>query len=117
MEPFQLHAIVQISALLSFILAIYYARMHRLQTHHRFIYMGVALLTVGIAYMVYNVRGFPSIHGKVGFFVYFYVLFTALSGRLFFAKKITRNQHKFLAITAVTLLVLQILFALYNFVF
>ncbi|NJE26533.1 hypothetical protein E3E22_07875 [Thermococcus sp. MV5] len=117
MEPFQLHAILQISALLGFVVAIYYARMHRLQMHHRFIYRGIVLLTVGVVYMIYNVGGVPLVHGKMGLFVYFYIILTALSGRLFFARKITKNQHKFLAITAVTLLILQIVFALYNFVF
>ncbi|WP_048147828.1 hypothetical protein [Palaeococcus ferrophilus] len=112
MEPFQIHAVVQTTALLFFLLGIYYARRHKRRWHHFFIYSAVGLLTIGVAYMLYTVGGVPSLHGKFGLFVYFYVLLTALSGRAFLARKLRRNQHKVIAIVAILLLVLQVLYGL-----
>ncbi|MCO6042092.1 hypothetical protein [Thermococcus alcaliphilus] len=116
MEPFQIHAVVQTTALLFFLLGIYYARRHKRRWHHFFVYSAVGLLTIGVAYMLYIVGGVPSIHGKFGLFVYLYVLFAAMSGRLFWGRKIKRNTHKLIALSAVLLLSLQILLALYLYV-
>ncbi|NJE85904.1 hypothetical protein E3E23_08725 [Thermococcus sp. CX2] len=114
MEPFQIHAIIQISALLSALIGIRYAKSHNLKMHHTFIYTTVILLTIGIGYMLYTTRAL-SPHGALGLFVYLYLLLTALSGRAFLARKITRNRHKRLAMIAVLLLTLQILLAVYSF--
>ncbi|WP_297091658.1 hypothetical protein [Thermococcus sp.] len=116
MEPFQVHAIVQVTALLLLLFGIYYARKHDRRVHHYFVYSAVGLLTAGVAYMLYTVVGVPSAHGRFGLFVYAYVLFAAASGRLFWGRKLTRNTHKMIALSAVLLLFLQILAALYLYV-
>ncbi|ACJ16363.1 Protein of unknown function DUF420 [Thermococcus onnurineus NA1] len=116
MEHFRVHAIIQTLALLSFLIGIYYAKSHNLKMHHSFVYTAVGLLTVGISYMFYTIGWVPSTHSRLGLFVYVYVLLTVLSGRAFLGRKITREQHKFLAMIAVLLLMLQILFGLYNYV-
>jgi len=110
MEPFQVHAVIQILALLSFLTAIYYARGHNLRMHHLFVYTAAVLLTIGVSYMIYKIGGVPSLHGKLGLLIYVYVLFAALSGKLVLKGKLTRDHHKLLAATAVILLVLEILF-------
>ncbi|NJE07435.1 hypothetical protein E3E31_02610 [Thermococcus sp. M39] len=114
MEPFQIHAVIQILALMSFLTGIHYAKNHNLKMHHTFIYTAVILLTISIGYMLYIIRTL-SPHGVLGLFVYFYILLTIFSGRAFLTRKITRDQHKRLAMIAVLLLTLQILLAVYNF--
>ncbi|MDI3475387.1 MAG: hypothetical protein PWQ79_1398 [Thermococcaceae archaeon] len=116
MEPFQVHAILNSLALLSFLAGAYQAKKHDLKRHHLFVYSAVGLLTLGVAYMLYTIGGVPSSHGKLGLFVYLYVLFAATSGKLFLGRKLKREQHRLIAITAVLLLALQILFGLYLYV-
>jgi len=115
-EPFQLHAVIQSTALILFLFGIYYAKKHNHRIHHLFVYSAVGLLTVGTAYMIYIVGGVPSAHGKFGLFVYIYVLFATASGRLFLGRKIKRSTHKLIASSAVLLLLFQILSALYLYV-
>ena len=116
MEPFRVHSIVQVTALLLLLAGIYYARGPKRRVHHYFVYSAVGLLTVGVAYMLYTVGGVPSSHGRFGLFVYTYVLLAAASGRLFWGRKLKRNTHKMIALSAVLLLSLQILLALYLYV-
>ena len=116
MEPFQAHAAVQTAALLFLFSGIYYARNHNRRLHHLFVYSALGLLTVGIAYMLYTVGGLPSAHGRFGLFVYAYVLFAAVSGRLFWGRKVDRKTHRLIASSAALLLFLQILAALYLYV-
>jgi hypothetical protein len=113
MEPFQIHVVVQTTALLLFLIGVYYAREHNRKAHHLFVYSAIGLLTVGVAYMLYTIGGVPSGHGRFGIFVYIYVLFAATSGRLFWGRGIKRSTHKLTALSAVSLLFLQILLALY----
>ncbi|MDI3475562.1 MAG: hypothetical protein PWQ79_1727 [Thermococcaceae archaeon] len=73
-------------------------------------------MTFGVVYMLYTIVGVPSSHGKLGLFVYLYTLFAAISGRLFLGRKIKREQHRLIAISAVFLLALQVLLGIYSFV-
>ncbi|AIF68957.1 hypothetical protein PAP_02645 [Palaeococcus pacificus DY20341] len=115
--PYQIHAVLQILAFLFLLVAVYYAKAHNMEMHHRFIYIAVGLMTIAVIYMVYTTGGIPSLHGRIGVGVYLYVLVTAFSGKLFLRGKIARRQHRALAIGALILLALQILSALYTFVF
>ncbi|MPW39743.1 hypothetical protein GBV73_08690 [Thermococcus sp. 101 C5] len=47
---------------------------------------------------------------------YKHALFAATSGRLFWGRKIKRNTHKLIALSAVLLLTIQIMLALYLYV-
>jgi len=73
--------------------------------------------------MIYESRGLPSIHGRVGFSVFLGILLSVASGRLFFertsilGKRMKRNQHKIIALAAVALLGFQIMNGLLTFVF
>lgn len=116
MEPFQVHAIVQTSALLLFLLGAYYARDHRLKVHHLMVYSAVLLLTIGVAYMLYTVGGVRTPHGALGLVIYAYVVLTAFSGKLFLKGKLSRNTHRAIALSAILLLFLQIAMGLYLFV-
>ncbi|MBP1911076.1 hypothetical protein [Thermococcus stetteri] len=116
MQAFQVHALINSIALLIFLLGVYYAKRHTLKLHHLSVYSALGLLTSGVAYMVYLVGGIPSSHGKFGIFVYACLLFAGLSGRLFLGGKLKRGQHRIIAISAVLLLVLQVLMGLYSFV-
>ncbi|AHF79810.1 hypothetical protein [Thermococcus paralvinellae] len=116
MEPYQIHAILQILAFLSFLNGVYYAKKHTIRMHHYFIFIAVGLTTVAIIYMIHITGGVSSTHGKVGILIYFYVLFTALSGKAFLMRKISRKQHQYLAIIAILLIILQILIGTYTFI-
>jgi len=116
MEPFQVHALIQVSSLVFLLLGVYYARNHNLRRHHAFIYIALGLLTAGVVYTLYTIGGAPSTHGRVGLFVYVYTLFVAFSGRAFLGGKVKRKHHRLPGGTAILLLVLQTLFALYSYV-
>ena len=115
MEPFQVHAIVQASAFFSILAGIYHAKKHNLKRHHAFIYLGIGLLTLSVAYMLSITGGIQSTHGALGIFTYLLILFTAFSGRLFLGRKLSRGTHRAMAVFSVLLLALQILLGIYSF--
>ena len=115
-EFYQVHAALQALALVSFLVGAYRARGHKVRTHHASVYTAAALATLAVAIMVYESRGLPTIHGRLGFAVYLFVLATVLSGRLFLGGKIRRNQHRALAYSAIFLFIFQILHGLFTFV-
>lgn len=116
-EAYQIHATLQVLAFTSMLTGVYRARRHKMRTHHGFIYITLTLTTLAVALMINESGGLPTVHGKFGFSVYLAILMTALSGKLFFGKKITRNQHKFPAFLAMFLLLLMILHGAFTFVF
>ncbi len=90
--------------------------------HHRFQYSALVLSTLAVSLMIYESRGLPSVHGKMGFSVLLVILLSVTSGRLFLkrtsvlGKKIKRNQHKFTAVIAVALLGFMVMNGLVTFV-
>jgi len=116
-EIYQIHATLQVLALLSLLIAAYGAKRHKLAIHHRSLYSALALATLAVAMNVYTYGGLPSTHGRVGFSIYLFVLATALSGKLFLGGKLRRNQHRALAFIAIPAWALMILYGLFTFVF
>jgi protein-S-isoprenylcysteine O-methyltransferase Ste14 len=117
LRPYQIHASLQILALVSFLFGIYYARRHKRPRHHGFVYSGAALSTLAVFLMVFQMGGLPSLHGKLGFSVYLIILAVALIGRLFFGRRLKRSQHRTSAFLGVLLFSLMILTGLFTFVF
>jgi len=117
LEEYQIHATLQTLSLLSFIGAVFFARRHKMRTHHKFIYSSIILSTAAVTLMVYVSRGLPSIHGRIGFSIYILTLITAFSGRLFIRGRSSRNSHRFLALATILLFVLMILNGLLTFIF
>jgi len=115
-EAYQIHATLQVLALVSLLVGAYGARKHKLRMHHGSVYTAVVLTTLAVVLMLYQSGGLPTIHGKVGFSVYLFILVTALSGRLFLGRRLTRNQHRALAFSAIPLLLFMILYGLSTFV-
>lgn len=119
-QTYQIHATLQVISLALLILGSYSANKHRLRMHHRFQYSASVLSTLAVSLMIYESRGLPSIHGRVGFSVFLGILLSVTSGRLFFertsvlGKKMKRNQHKIIALTAVALLGFQIMNGLFS---
>ena len=110
-------------SLVSLLLGSYSARKHKVKMHHRFQYAALALSTLAVSIMIYESKGLPTVHGKLGFSVYLFIIAAVISGRLFLrrtsllGKKIRRNEHKIIVILAVLLLAFMILNGLITFVF
>ncbi len=121
-ETYEIHATLQVVSLISLLLGSYSARKHKTRLHHMFQYTALILSTLAVSIMIYESRGLPTLHGKLGFSVYLFITVTALSGRLFLkrtpllGRKIRRNEHRAIGILAVSLLFLMILYGLFTFV-
>jgi len=77
----------------------------------------VILNTIAVSLMVYESRGLPTIHGKLGFSVYLFMLVTTFSGRLFLKRKMRRSNHRILSYLAIISIFIVILNGLISFVF
>jgi uncharacterized membrane protein YozB (DUF420 family) len=121
-ETYKIHAALQAASLISLLLGSYSARQHRTRAHHMFQYTALILSTLAVSIMIYESRGLPTLHGKLGFSVYLLITVTALSGRLFLKKtpllrrNIRRNEHRAIGILTVSLLFLMILYGIFTFV-
>ncbi|ANF23546.1 hypothetical protein A7C91_10560 [Thermococcus piezophilus] len=114
MEPFQIHAIIQISTLLSALIGILYAKKPQPKD--------APYLHLHCRYPANHRHRLHALHNQSPLFTR-----SARTLRLhlpppyglkrqgFLARKITRNRHKRLAMIAVLLLTLQILLAVYSF--
>ena len=112
-QLFMIHAILQIIALILFIVGIYFSKKHNLSKHHILIFTATILMTVATGIAIYEIGGIPTIHGKIGLTAYIIILGSVYSGYLFRKGKIKRKSHKFLTLTAITLLALNIIIGLY----
>jgi hypothetical protein len=72
--------------------------------------------------MIYESKGLPTTHGRIGFSIFLFILFSVISGRLFLkrtsvlGKKLKRSHHKYIAIISLILLGFQIINGLLTFV-
>lgn len=116
LEAYQVHAIIQVLAFLSFLLAVYSAKKHNVRIHHKLVCTAVVLNTLAVALMLYDAGGLPTIHGRIGFSIYLLILITTMSGKLFLNNKLKKNNHRVLAVVAISLLLFMILHGLITFV-
>ena len=105
----QIHALLQILSLLSLVRAAFLAGKHKTRLHHISVTASLSLSTIAVILMMYLVGGLPLIHCRFGFFVYLLMLMTALTGSLFLRGRLSRNQHKALALLTIILLLFMIL--------
>ena len=98
-------------------MGVYRAKKHDMRFHHRFIVTALVSMTLAVASMIYQSRGLPTLHGKLGISIYSLILITVLSGKLFLNRRINRNQHKAIALFGIVLLLFMILNGLFTFVF
>jgi len=98
------------------------ARKHKIGPHHAFQYTALALSTLAVSIMVYQSRGLPTFHGKLGFSVYLFIAATAMTGRLFLkrtpllGRKVKRGQHRTIGFLTMASLLFMILHGLFTFV-
>lgn len=116
-EAYQIHATLQVTALMLYLGGTYFARRHKLTLHHRFVYTSLAVNTLAVALMIAEAGGLPTLHGQLGFIVYLYMVITMLSGILFLKyRTLTRRHHKLISYTAIAGLSLMIVNGLLTFV-
>ena len=121
-EAYKIHATLQVLSLLSLLAGSYGARKHKIRAHHVFQYTALALSTLAVSIMIYQSRGLPTVHGKLGFTVYLFISATVLTGRLFLkrtallGKKLKRSEHSAIGFLTMTLLLFMILHGLFTFV-
>ncbi|MDH5794543.1 MAG: DUF420 domain-containing protein [Candidatus Bathyarchaeota archaeon] len=121
-EAYQIHAALQALSLVSLLAGSYMARKHKIGPHHAFQYTALALSTLAVSIMVYQSRGLPTFHGKLGFSVYLFIAATAMTGRLFLkrtpllGRKVKRGQHRTIGFLTMASLLFMILHGLFTFV-
>ncbi|UCG44943.1 MAG: hypothetical protein JSV58_06050 [Candidatus Bathyarchaeota archaeon] len=116
-EAFQIHAVLQILSLLFLVGAVFLARKHKTKRHHVSIAGSLVLSTIAVILMMYLMGGLPLIHCRFGFSVYLLMLVTALTGSLFLRRRLSRNQHRALALLTIALLLFMILYGFMTFGF
>lgn len=114
-QAFQIHAILQTAAFLLFASGVIYARRHRMRSHHKLVYTGIAVHTIAVALMIIERGGLPSLHGQLGFIVYLLMVFTTMSGRFILRRRVKRTQHRALSYIALVAMFSMILHGVFSF--
>lgn len=71
-EAYQIHAALQTLSLVSLLAGSYMVKKHKIRPHHMFQYTALVLSTLAVSIMIYQSRGLPTVHGKLGFSIYLF---------------------------------------------
>lgn len=101
---------LQVLSLVSLAVGILFAKRHRVDRHHLFVASGIGLAAVA-AVLLWTGGSALDFRGALVVGVAFYLLATALSGWMFYTKRVPRVVHRSLGGLAVLLLGLSVVAA------